>query len=278
MRYVLVERSASLRAEQRERLAIEPADEALGPFVRGATDDQAVPALAAGPVFTALEELPALSARGAVVIANELLDNLPVGIAQWDGERWSEVRVGRREPEGFEEVLVPADVDLGVPDASLAPGSRVPIPRALNDWWRACEGIVQHGFVLIVDYATTMAEIGSRPWLRTYRAHAGGVDPLEAPGEQDITADVVLEQLDAASPFPCVSTRRQREWLGALGIDELVAEGRRAWDEGAGRGDLEALAGRSRVTEAAALTDPGGLGAHYVVLFGAGGAGRDFVW
>ena len=50
------------------------------------------------------------------------------------------------------------------------------------------------------------------------------------------------------------------------GIDELVDEGRRAWEAGAARGDLEALAGRSRVTEAAALTDPAGLGAHTVLV------------
>src|SRR5262245_33110160 len=32
LRYVLVERSAELRARQRELLTVEPADEALGPF------------------------------------------------------------------------------------------------------------------------------------------------------------------------------------------------------------------------------------------------------
>ncbi len=275
LRYVLVERSAALRAEQRERLALEPADEALGPFVRRTNEDEAVPALSAGPVFTALEELPALSANGTVVIANELLDNLPFGIAQWDGRRWLEVRVGLRGPDRFEEVLVPTDADLGY---SVPPGTRVPIPRGMEEWWRACDGVVQHGFVLVIDYATAMAELGSRPWLRTYRAHAIGTDPLDAPGEQDITADVVLEQLDTTAPFPRVRTDRQADWLRALGIDELVDEGRRTWEAGAERGDIEALAGRSRATEAAALTDPGGLGAHCVLLFGAGGAGGAFTW
>ena len=42
--------------------------------------------------------------------------------------------------------------------------------------------------------------------------------------------------------------------------------GRRAWDEGAARGDLDALAGRSRRREAEALVDPDGLGAHTVVV------------
>jgi len=41
-------------------------------------------------------------------------------------------------------------------------------------------------------------------------------------------------------------------------------------DAGAHRADLEALAGRSRVNEARALTDPAGLGAHEVLLFGKG--------
>ncbi|HEY5172192.1 MAG TPA: hypothetical protein VIK54_10740, partial [Acidimicrobiia bacterium] len=63
------------------------------------------------------------------------------------------------------------------------------------------------------------------------------------------------------------------------GIDELVTEGRRVWEAGAAGGGIEALAGRSRVSEAAALTDRGGLGAHQVVLFASNGAGgRDFAW
>ena len=58
----------------------------------------------------------------------------------------------------------------------------------------------------------------------------------------------------------------QREWMGHHGIAELVAEGDRIWQEGAARGDLAAMAGRSRGVEAAALTDPGGLGAHRVLV------------
>ena len=39
------------------------------------------------------------------------------------------------------------------------------------------------------------------------------------------------------------------------------------WDERAHVGDLEAVRHRSRITEAAALTDPAGLGAHRVLVF-----------
>jgi hypothetical protein len=54
--------------------------------------------------------------------------------------------------------------------------------------------------------------------------------------------------------------------MGHHGIAELVAEGDAMWQEGAARGDLVAIAGRSRGVEAAALTDPGGLGAHRVLV------------
>jgi NADH dehydrogenase [ubiquinone] 1 alpha subcomplex assembly factor 7 len=273
LRYVLVERSAQLRAEQRTRLPLEPVDEALGPFVRRPDDDQPEPARLAGPVVTALAEMPALSASGAVVLANELLDNLPFGIAEFDGDRWLEVRVGNGTP-GFVEVLVPADADMGAP---VVPGTRVPIPRGIDGWFRECEGVLRDGFLLAIDYATTRAELAGRPWIRTYRAHASGTDPLVDPGEQDITADVVLEQVDAAAPFPRLRTERQAEWLAGLGIHALVDEGRRTWQEGAAGGGLAALTGRSRVTEAAALTDADGLGAHKVLLFGAGSA-RPVLW
>ena len=61
---------------------------------------------AAGPVFASLEDLPALTVD-AVVLANELLDNLPFGIAEWDGARWQEVRVAV-DGDRFVEMLVPA--------------------------------------------------------------------------------------------------------------------------------------------------------------------------
>jgi hypothetical protein len=58
--------------------------------------------------------------------------------------------------------------------------------------------------------------------------------------------------------------------LRALGIDELVAEARAGWDARAALGDLAAVRHRSRITEAAALVDPGGLGAHRVLVFKVG--------
>jgi SAM-dependent MidA family methyltransferase len=264
LRYVLVERSQELRAEQRERLPIEPADEALGPFLRRSGEDSPVPQPNAGPVVAALDDLPSVSVDGVVIIANELLDNLPFGVADWDGARWHEVRISF-DGDHFHELLVP--MEQGAPALAVPARTRVPIPRGVTDWFRACDEIVRRGIVVVIDYMAEAAELHERPWLRTYRAHERGDAPEIAPGTQDITADLVIEQLAAASPFALMSNRSQAGWLRELGIDQLVEEGRRAWDEGAERGDLAALAGRSRINEAAALADPAGLGAHRVVEF-----------
>ena len=76
------------------------------------------------------------------------------------------------------------------------------------------------------------------------------------PGDQDITADVALDQL----PEPDV-VRSQAQFLHRWGIDELVDRGpSRRGREAAAAPDLAALAMRSRVRDAEALLDPAGLG------------------
>ncbi len=274
LRYVLVERSDALRAAQHEALDLEPADEALGPFAQSG-EDAVTPVHGAGPLAAALDELPALELDG-LVLANELIDNLPFGIAQWDGTRWQEVRVAI-EGDALGEVLVPAariddDALRSVTDGLFIPeGARLPIPRGIEAWLGGCGRMLRHGVVILIDYVddvTGLLERGTSGWLRTYRAHASGSPPLAAPGAQDLTADVAREQLHhaaRAAGFTVTDDRSQAAWLRDLGLDELESEGRRVWEARAHVGDLEALAGRSRVVEARALVDPTGLGAHRVI-------------
>jgi SAM-dependent MidA family methyltransferase len=133
--------------------------------------------------------------------------------------------------------------------------------------------VLRRGELVVIDYvddARGLVERGPASWLRTYRAHDRGTAPLDAPGEQDLTADVVREQVRHAarvSGFTRASDQSQAEWLRELGIDDFVRAGRETWEARAHLGDLEALAGRSRTTEAAALCDPAGLGAHRVLTF-----------
>jgi SAM-dependent MidA family methyltransferase len=276
LHYVLVERSAALRDDQRDALQLEPADEALGPYAHQ-SDDAPVPIAGAGPVFVTLDELPALELSG-VVLANELLDNLPFGIAEWDGTRWQEVRVAL-EGDALTEMLVPAEDDDAYALSEItrgmmpAAGARLPIPRGIDEWFDACGRVLRNGVIVAIDYvdgAQGLLERGAQSWLRTYRSHERGSGPLDTPGEHDLTADVVREQVARAaraSGFTLVGDCSQADWLRDLGIDGLVEEGRRTWEERAHIGDLAAVAGRSRATEAAALCDPAGLGAHRVLTF-----------
>ena len=80
--------------------------------------------------------------------------------------------------------------------------------------------------------------------------------------------DIDIDQL--ARVRAPASDRPQAEFLRAMGLDAIVEEARRAWQERAPVGDLEALGHRSRLHEARALTDPAGLGAFRVLEWEVG--------
>jgi SAM-dependent MidA family methyltransferase len=277
LRYVLVERSPALRALQRELLELEPADEALGPFALSSDpDDPIEPLERSGPIVTAIDELPGITMTG-VVLANELLDNLPVRIVERHGGEWLEVLVALGDGASLTETTVPApgaladEADLVAAGMDVPDGARLPVPERAVEWLDDVAELLDRGTAVVFDYAATASDLVSRGqdgWMRTYRAHERGGGPLEEPGSQDITVDLPREFLSHAARragFVVADERSQADLMSELGIDELVEEGRAIWRERAHLGDLEAIAGRSRVAEAAALTDPSGLGSHRVV-------------
>ena len=266
LRYVLVERSARWRDRQAARLPLEPAGMVLGPMVVADSDLGPQPVAGIGPLVTALAELPVGPFEG-VVVANELLDNLPFRLLERGGDGgWSEVLVTAE----LEECLVEAPPAVAAEAERLAPaaepGARIPLQHAASAWLRAALAGLARGRVVIVDYADTTPSMAARPWtdwVRTYRAHGRGAPPLEDLGGQDVTCEVAVDQLAAvASP---AADRSQAEFLRAHGVDEVAAAARARWQERAHIGDLEALKARSTVGEAAALTDPAGLGAFRVL-------------
>jgi SAM-dependent MidA family methyltransferase len=241
---VLVERSPSLRALHAGRVPVE-----------------------AGAVVS-LAELPAEPVVG-VVLANELLDNLPFLLLERHDGGWCEVRVGE-SAGALAEVLVPAAPGLAEEADRLAPGAgdgaRVPLQHAATQWLRDAIGLVERGRVVVVDYADATPSMAARPWaewLRTYRGHGRGGHPLDSPGEQDVTAEVAVDQL--AGVRAPTADRPQAEFLAGHGIDDLAAAAADEWHARAHIGDLPALKARSRVGEADALTDPTGLGAFRVL-------------
>ena len=236
LRYVAVERSARLREQH------------------------------AGQDFTSMAEMPTEPFAGAIV-ANELLDNLVFDLLERVEGGWAEVRVGQADSGELTEVLSPAGDDLVAAAARLAPGAtpgaRIPIQRAAADWVAAALQLLVRGRLLAFDYAVpSTSELSRRPWsewVRTYAAHRRGGHPLDAPGQQDITVEVCVDQL-ALGARPPDRDRSQAAFLRAHGIDEFWEDARRRWHAGAAKGDLEAFRARAAVSEAAALTDPEGLG------------------
>jgi SAM-dependent MidA family methyltransferase len=199
-----------------------------------------------------------------VVLANELLDNLPFRLAVFDGA-WREAYVVDRGDGTFGDVLsAPFDP---VPDClpPTAPhGSRAPIHTDAVAWTERSRSLLRSGSLVVFDYTSpSTAALAGRPWrewLRTFRAHSRGGHPFVAPGAQDITTEVALDQL----PGPD-AVRSQAQWLQLWGVAELVEEGKRVWHEQSARPGLEAIRMRSRVSESEALLDPAGLGGFTVV-------------
>jgi len=269
LRYVLVETSEVLREQQVELVALEPAGEVLGPVVDDEDPDEppvVVPGL--GPIVTSLADLPAGPVRG-VVVANELLDNLSFGIAEMTTHGWCDVRV-TVDNEAFREVLVPAREPVGhLPDDAPV-GTRVPVLTGVDAWLRRAAAMLRVGWIVVVDYGADLDDLAARGgWLRTYAGHTRGDDPLATPGSCDITTDIpfdVVRRMAERAGLVVDAETIQGEWLRSLGIDELVDEARAVWTARAAIGDLPALAARSRVSEAEALLDPAGLGAHRVLI------------
>ncbi len=229
----------------------------------------------------------------SVVIANELLDNLVFRVIERQPDGWAELFVKNRcehlvSPSAvatgltaYSDVELPSDSDFAPnlhesepgsvaaespsdPELSSAialaanveVGQRVPVLSAASTW---VNDVMARGAdrLLVFDYGmattTELAERGG--WLRTYREHQRGDDPLMDPGEWDITTDIAVDQL----PTPANVTT-QAGWLTQWGIGALVEEGREFWQAHAAAPDLAAMRMRSRIREAEALTDPAGLG------------------
>lgn len=194
-----------------------------------------------------------------VIIANELLDNLPFRLAVFE-QGWREAFVEQGSDGRWTERLsAPFDPLPDVLPPSAPFGARAPLVDRAAAWIDDARSLLTAGSLLVIDYgAPHTADMAQRPWrdwLRTYRNNVRGDHYLADPGTQDITTDVPFDQLAEAD-----SVRSQAQFLQLHGIDDLVAEGKRIWEEQAASPGLEAMKMRSRISESEALLDPAGLG------------------
>lgn len=211
----------------------------------------------------AVPDLPE-TIRG-VLVANELLDNLPTALAQMTGSGWRERWVGL---DGEDLAFVDAEprdevIDwLGRYAGPVADGGWVEVQLAARTWVADAIERLEAGSLLLIDYGDTADGLLPRRkdgTLRTYRAHHLGPHPLDEPGDTDITADVNFTAL--MDLHPSATLVRQDDFLGELGLRDRLGELRKAELEAVRSGDdLRRLRLRTLKTEAETLLHPRGLG------------------
>ena len=193
-----------------------------------------------------------------LIIANELLDNLPF-------------RRLRGTASGTKEVLVALEGDrfvehLGDPppgeDLPLAEGEEAVLPDGATAFIEEVGARLAHpGYALLIDYGG-VGEPGGPP--HGYRAHRPVEDLLDRPGETDITSGLDFDLLSRHAEaqgliaFPSVT---QRHALTALGFDHWVHEQLRWQAELLNRREgLDAVRTWSGRSRASLLVDPSALG------------------
>ncbi|MFZ0015638.1 MAG: SAM-dependent methyltransferase [Acidimicrobiia bacterium] len=209
------------------------------------------------------ERLPT-EMRG-VLIANELLDNLPMALAQRVDGGWRERWVGEDDGDLVFVDVSPRERVVEWLHAYAGPvedGGWVEVQLEARAWLADSVSRLGAGGLLLFDYGDLSDNLLPRRidgTLRTYRAHHLGPHPLDEPGETDITADVNFSALVDVAPNSRL--HRQDDFLAGLGLRERLSALRRLELEAARVGnEAERLALRTTKTEVETLLHPRGLG------------------
>ena len=210
-----------------------------------------------------------------LVVANELLDALPVHRLRFTGGVWRELHVDCSPALGFHELAV----DLSTPQL-LQPLSGVTAaeqqivevaPERGSVATRLAGAVGERGLLLLLDYGYSRDRLYAS-WRRdgtlmTFRHHVPGDDPYVHPGEQDITAHIDVDQVREAAQAAGLSplaTLSQAQWLQQMGAAMMPAVADAQMETG------RYLAARRAIET---LTDPAGLGRIAVMGFSRGSVG-----
>jgi len=219
-RYDIVDLSGSLRQRQAQRLA------RFGDRVRW------------------LDAWP--DSLEAVVVANEMLDALPVTLLHWDGQQWHERGVAWDEGQGAfvwqdrsTELRPPVDgqhpalgqdVTLNWP-SRFVPGTVVEIHPQAEAFMRSLAQRLVRGAAFFIDYGFPEREyyhpqrVGGT--LMCHRAHRADADPLVDVGLKDITAHVNFTGVALAAQEAGLSVlgyTSQARFLMNCGLVDLMAQ------------------------------------------------------
>ena len=175
-----------------------------------------------------------------IVLANELLDALPVHLVEGgaDGELLERfvilaepTPVDAHHPFAFAAAApsTPVLADrLAAEGITLDPGQRAEICLTLDGWIAAAAAPLLRGELLLIDYgypATELYAPSRGSTLRAYHRHRVHADPLVAIGRQDLTAHVDLTGVERAAigaGLTPLGRTTQARFLEQLGAGELL--------------------------------------------------------
>jgi SAM-dependent MidA family methyltransferase len=214
------------------------------------------------------KEFPPPGSLVGVVLATEWLDNVPLDVAVTDAG--GELHYALVSPASGEEVTGPpltiADANWArrwwpVPEQGWPPNGRVELGLTRDDAWAAAVATLAAGLAVTVDYGHVRS---GRPLSTLTGYYAGRSTPAVPNGATDITAHVAIDACRAAGEAIAgqgALLLTQREALRQLGVD-----GARPPIELAHRDPHAYVRRLAAATQAAELTDPSGLGAHFWIV------------
>jgi SAM-dependent MidA family methyltransferase len=220
-------------------------------------------------------ELPPLATETGALVANEVLDALPVHrvVGREGGLRELLVGPGEHGRLAFVEAAptTPAlAARLAADGIELADGQLAEICLAIDGWLADATSHLATGAVVLMDYAEEAAALYAPDrrdgTLRAFAAHAVGGDPFGHVGRQDLTATVDLTAVRRAAAhagLDPIGETTQAELLAAVGTGALT----QAFLHRPGASLEDALLLRSAL---ARLLDPRGMGGYQVVVLGRG--------
>ncbi len=291
LHYLLVESSPSLRERIREtlghhiesgkaNLAIDlpeisetPAAARRKNAVHGAsrgTTENHVQA-PKGRKRTSKEKAPDLVSP-TIVFANEFFDALPVEVLSANGS----LRIDAREGRFVETWAPPAPEELEFLDRYSVhpePDERIEAPLASQEFMDRIAASTQRGFIMAIDYGYAREEQLAgrhRGTLKAVRQHSVSDNPYEAPGEQDITADVNFTALAATAEKHGMRTHKlvtQSQFLMGIGEANEFAD---AFEESRLPQERAKVALQLKY-----LVTPAGMGESFHVLVASQGVDRE---
>ncbi|MGB8985155.1 MAG: SAM-dependent methyltransferase, partial [Candidatus Sulfotelmatobacter sp.] len=163
-------------------------------------------------------------APATILFANEFFDALPVEIISTKGS----LRIDTCDGHFIESWAPSSPEELEFLDRYSVhpePDERIEVSLAAQEYMDRMAAGIQRGFIIAIDYGYTREEQLAgrhRGTLKAIRQHSVSASPYEAPGEQDITADVNFTALAAAAEKHGMQTHKlvtQSQFL--MGIGEV---------------------------------------------------------